>query len=154
VAVGSVNGHAAVFVGGRGAWLIAHRFAIGGGGMALVNDVEGPTLGGTRHDVRMGHGGIWFESAFSPMRRVHLNAGVLVGVGSASLSVSGSGERVEDDAFFVVEPSLLAELNLGPSVRAQLGGTWRLVQGLELTGVSSSDLSGPTAVLVLKFGSF
>lgn len=38
----SVNGQAAILVGGRGGWIFDHSLAIGGGAYTVVNEIDAP----------------------------------------------------------------------------------------------------------------
>ena len=154
VSFGQVNGQAGLFVGGRGGWLIARRFTIGGAGMGLVTPVDGPVAVLAARDLKVAYGGLWLEATFDPLRVLHLSAGLLAGGGGADLTPDGEDYAVEDDGFFVLEPSLCAELNVGRTIRADVGATYRYVGGFRLAGLDGKDLSGPTVILVLKFGSF
>jgi len=153
-AFGEVNGQSAMFVGGRGGWLIARRFTIGGAGAGLVNEVDAPPAGDIPRQLQMAYGGLWLESAFDPLGIVHLTAGLLAGGGGVDLTPQGQDYSVENDGFFVLEPTLCVELNVGRTIRADLGVTYRWVNGIDLAGLDDGDLSGPTALVVLKFGSF
>lgn len=44
VKVTSINGESAVFVGGRGGWIINHTFVLGGAGYGLVTNVNAKKL--------------------------------------------------------------------------------------------------------------
>jgi hypothetical protein len=55
---------------------------------------------------------------------------------------------------FVIEPSLLAELNVTNFLRLAVGGGYRFATGVELSGLTNADLSGVSVSVNLKFGSF
>ncbi|MFO0583300.1 MAG: hypothetical protein U0229_13605 [Anaeromyxobacter sp.] len=154
VEFGEVNGQAGLFVGGRGGWLIARRFTIGGAGMGLVTPVDGPRAVLAPRDLKVAYGGLWLETTFQPLELLHVTAGLIAGGGGADLTPDGEDYAVKSDGFFVVEPSVCLELNVGRTVRADLGATYRLVGGFALEGLDGKDLSGPALILVVKFGSF
>jgi hypothetical protein len=158
VLVSTVRDRAALLVGGRGGWLIDGRFTIGGGGFGLANRIPAPAEvqgAGERLDLELGYGGGWLEYTFRPVRLVHVSVGALVGGGGVSLRFHrGGSEGSDTDAFFVVEPTVMAELNLARPVRAIVGVSYRVIAGADMPGLSYSDLSGPSAVFAVKFGSF
>lgn len=47
---------------------------------------------------------------------------------------------------------MLLELNLGSSVRVDLGLTYRYVTGVQVDGLDAMDLSGPGLLVLAKFG--
>jgi hypothetical protein len=158
VQVSTVRDRAAVFVGGRGGWLLGGRLTLGGGGFGLATRIPAPRgagRSGENLDLGMGYGGGWLEYTFSPSRLVHVSVGTLVGGGALSLewhdggSYDGGG-----DGFFVAEPAVLAELNVAGSVRLDVGAAYRRVFGASVAGLSNSDVSGVSAVLAVKFGRF
>jgi hypothetical protein len=156
--VSTVRDRAAILVGGRGGWLIDGRFTIGGGGFGLTNSIRAPDAaqvpGQEPLDLRMGYGGGWLEYTFAPLKLVHLSAGVLIGGGEVSLAFRHGGAYGRNDGFFVAEPTLVAELNLAKHVRVDVGAAYRWIAGADLPGLSVSDVSGPSGVLVFKFGKF
>lgn len=55
---------------------------------------------------------------------------------------------------FVWEPALLLEVNVVSFLRLDPGASYRLVRGVDMTGLGNSDVGGPAGVLALKFGKF
>jgi hypothetical protein len=121
VQISTVRDRAAVFVGGRGGWLLDGRLTIGGGGFGLTNRIPAPAAvqgPGEEIDLKMGYGGGWLEYTLSPLRLVHVSVGTLIGGGGVSLAWRHGGSYgSRSDAFFVAEPAVMAELNLAKSVR-------------------------------------
>lgn len=154
--VTSLAGDGAMFVGGEGGWIIGHQLVLGGGGYASVTDVVSPQslqpARGNAH-LSMGYGGFRFGGIVRPRRLTHLVFGVLVGGGGAS-STTRDGFFRQSDGFFVVEPDLAAEVNLATHVRIGIGGSYRFVGGTDVSGFTSTRLSGPAAGLTLRFGKF
>jgi hypothetical protein len=158
VAVSRVRGCDAVFVGGRGGWLIDHRLTLGGGGFGLASgvpapDVLQPTAG--RYDLNVGYGGLWIEYGLAPLRVVHVSVGTLVGAGGVSLRQGGSavqGDR--SSAAFALEPSVLVELNLVRFARVAVGASYRWLAGVRLAGLTTGDVSGLAFVASVKLGKF
>jgi hypothetical protein len=158
VQISTVRDRTAVFVGARGGWLIDGRLTLGGGGFGLANGIPAPAAVQTAPqelDLEMGYGGGWVEYTFSPLRLVHVSIGTLVGGGGLSLRFHDGGSLGSgSDAFFVVEPVVVAELNLASFARADLGAAYRWVTGVDMAGLSYSDVAGFSVVALLKFGKF
>jgi hypothetical protein len=158
VQISPMRGRAAVFVGGRGGWLLDGRVTLGGGGFALATGVPAPPAAekpGEELELDMGYGGVWGEYTFTPVRLLHVSAGALVGGGTVSLAWRHGGSYGSgSDGFFVVEPAVVAELNVTTSLRLDVGGAYRWIVGAEMRGLSRSDVAGPSVVIALKLGRF
>jgi hypothetical protein len=158
VQLSTVRNRGAVFVGGRGGWLVDGRFTLGGAGFGLANRVSAPPAverPGEELDLDMGYGGLWLEYTARPVRLLHVSFGALVGGGGLSLRWHDGGSYgSRSEAFFVTEPAVVAELNLARSVRLDLGAAYRFVVGVDMPGMSFSDVSGPSVVVAMKFGKF
>jgi len=178
--LGPVNKEISLFVGGRGGWIIGHKFVIGGAGYGLTtnNTFEyteslsaesgGAVADSTRSiKIDMGYGGLLLEYILKPKKAIHIAFPLIIGAGGTSLGVKTTEEIpntnpsewsaydfVESSAFFVVEPGLSVELNMTKFFRLNLGGTYRFISGTNLERLSSSDLSDFTFNIALKFGAF
>ncbi len=161
-----IKGEPGVLVGGRGGWIINHTFVIGGGGYGLANDIKSdnpPYLyNGQWYNtyLNFGYGGVELEYIFQSDDLLHFSVYSLIGGGD----VSYRNERFNDnhdmnwdsnnDAFFVFEPAINAELNVISFMRIDVGASYRFISGVNFEGLKNSDLAGPSASLTLKFGSF
>lgn len=143
-----INGDFGVLTGGRGGWIVNHRFVLGGGGFGLANKIEVESESEATR-LEMGYGGGMVEVIIASDALIHLSAECLIGAGGLT-----SPELSEDDAFFVMEGGANILLNVTKFFRLGLGGSYRHVQGADFRGIESGDLSGPSAVLTFKFGSF
>jgi hypothetical protein len=153
----NLNGENAVMVGGRGGWVINHSFVLGGGGYGLVTEVNAKVSDSAHQYIEMGYGGLELEYIPSSNDLLHLSVGLLVGGG-------GIGYRSDDkdmfhsthknNSFFVLEPSVQANLNVTHYFRIAAGASYRYVGGLKSVVSTNDDLSGPSALLTLKFGKF
>jgi hypothetical protein len=154
----SVLGSGAVFVGGRGGWVINHRFIIGGAGYGLASRIGAPSAAQPavgRYDLSFGYGGVFLEYVLAPRQVWHLSVLSLFGAGGLEYTpydLAPPSRR--SSAVFVWEPALLLEVNLVSFLRLDLGASYRLVRGADLTGLGNSDVSGPAGILALKFGKF
>jgi opacity protein-like surface antigen len=150
-----INNQFGLLVGGRGAWIINHVLAIGGGGCGLANNVDS-----NRPDslVSFGYGGGILEWIIRSDEVLHFTIETLIGGGGIGLfpdNQQDSGSRDQhSDGVFVMEAAANLELNVATWFRADAGLGYRLVSGVEIAGLTNSDFSGPAATLMLKFGKF
>lgn len=177
---GSVKGKAGLFLGGRGGWIINHVFSIGGGGYGLVSkpEIGKFTAGGldTTLSINFGYGGLIFEYTNNSFKAFHFTVNTLVGAGGASYKQINQynedenqdneyewDEKLGSSTFFVVEPSITAEINVLSYLRVAIGASYRFVSGLDLAHyvdnkavvkTTAKDLSGFNAVISFKFGKF
>ncbi|HZW39023.1 MAG: hypothetical protein ACM3O3_11340 [Syntrophothermus sp.] len=172
VKVTNINNKFAVLAGAYGGWLINHQYFIGGGGFGLVTPQKADAVVsrminfGNDTYFQFAYGGLMLGYTGQPEKLFHYSAMLLIGGGESSyskknmfhISHSDGYNYDEDllirDEFFVLEPTIHGELNVASFMKVGLGFSYRIVAGNNLLDVSNSDLSGPSAVLDLKFGSF
>lgn len=160
-----IDGEFSVMSGGEGAWIINHRYVLGGGGFGLANpgtiteaDATGDPITGK---LEMGYGGGMVGVIIKSDALVHAAVDVLIGGGGMTTSgIAG------DDVFFVVEPAAHAMLNVTSFFRFGVGVSYRFTRGAGYGGLEDPDkdpvygrlddsaLSGPSWGFVAKFGSF
>jgi hypothetical protein len=119
--VTNINSEHAVFVGGRGGWIIDHSFAFGGAGYGLVT--HGLSV------FPMGYGGLDFEYFVSSNDLIHLSIGLLAGAGGVGYkdeTMTGNHR-----SFWVLEPSVNANLNVTKFFRIAAGVSYRYVSGVK-----------------------
>jgi hypothetical protein len=149
----------AVFVGGRGGWIINHTLTVGGGGFGLVNEIESDyyvdTYGDHNIVQHMGYGGLILEYVHLSRKLIHPTLAVLVGAGAFGYHYrTWLYDGDVSDEFFVMEPELNVMLNVSEHFRIGLGASYRWVTGTNLVGIDDSDLSNLCGNLTLKFGTF
>ena len=156
VKVATVNGAGSVLLGGKGAWMIDHTFGIGGGGYLLVSNVSArmaDTSGQRR--MMLSYGGVLFEYTMSSTQLFYPTLEILIGGGAIGHEQdSYYNPRPHLDGFFVLEPGVTLNFCVASFFRIEAGASYRIVQGLSSALSTNSDLSGMTANLALKFGSF
>ncbi len=155
----SVNKHIGVLVGGQGGWIINHTFVIGGGGYGLVNNVKTESLFlGERQLLNFGYGGVELHYIENSDKLIHYTVSLLIGGGGIGYRHPDSWEwddwETNTKSFFVMEPTVRVMLNVTSFFRIGLGGGYRLISGADLDDFKDSDISGPSAEIVLKFGKF
>ena len=162
-----MNDDDALLVGGRLAWVINHKFALGFAGYGLTNNITVQTTG-TSSDISefgMGYGGMLFEPIIGAKHPIHVSFPVIIGAGGAGFFDNGvryydadnqvwESNRNEGDAFFVIEPGIDVELNLIKYLRFAVGASYRYIDHLSLDGLDEKDLSGLSAGVTLKIGFF
>jgi hypothetical protein len=168
----SIQGELGVLVGGCGALVLDHQLTIGAGGYGLVNGIRASAAAYDYYKptrdlyLEMGYGGGIVEYTLWPNKIAHVNVGVLVGGGAVTYRYNNMdsdwnwmndtyGLNTKTDVFFVVEPSLNAEVNVTTWMRACIGGSYRFVTGVgSLVDLQNSDLRGANVGLTFKFGKF
>ncbi len=178
--LGKVNNETSLFVGGRGGWLIGHKFVLGGAGYGLttnntfdytedLRNSSGEMVPDStrRLKIDMGYGGLLLEYIAFPKKSIHLAFPLIIAAGGTSLGSKIDPDlnsqdpqdwvtykHVESSAFFLVEPGVSIELNMVKFFRLDLGASYRFISGTNLERLSNSDLSDFTFNVALKFGKF
>ena len=160
VKIGEIDGETAVWIGGKGGWVINHGLVIGGAGYGLVSEVHEVEIDSTRsRRLACGYGGLMLEYIYEPYKIVHMNAGVLIGAGGVGHLYNDDDDddywhETNGDAFFALEPSLGIELNIARHIRCELGASYLYTSGAELSDLEDKDLRGVSGYASLKFGAF
>jgi hypothetical protein len=155
-------GETGFLVGGRGGAVLRHRFVLGAAGLTIVNDVNMPSsaaLGPGSHNIGFSGGGFWFAYILLPEAIVHVTGGVLLGGGSVSYQVTDQAPGVPAtytrSSFYQVAPEAEVEVNVLRFMRIALGGYYRFVANVKLESkLQNSDVAGPGALLLVKFGTY
>jgi hypothetical protein len=156
----SVNGEFGVLVGGHGGWIINHTLVLGGGGYGLVNNVKANTLGPLNEEfLDFGYGGFEVEWVMNSDKLVHFSIHTLIGGGGVQYRTEGQDITYRDsynDGFLVLEPGATLDLNLTTWMRFSIGASYRYVNGVDSNSnvTSDQDLTGPSAMLMVRFGKF
>ena len=164
VNISQVREEMAVFVGGRGGWIINHMFSIGGGGYGMVTEVNAPEEAdkhyGRELNINFGYGGFVSEFIVNSDNLIHYTLSALIGAGGVTYTEDIEGEGQEEKAFdksdavFVFEPAIHGELNVTEWFRINAGISYRVISGLDLYELNKSDLGGPAIQITFKFGTF
>ncbi|AMM51620.1 hypothetical protein TH61_11165 [Rufibacter sp. DG15C] len=151
-------------VGGRAAWLMNHKVAIGLAGYGLTTQTNIGEIEETNNAfLQVGYGGALLEYIPEPDKLFHLTFPLMVGLGGAAYTDNFSDnqntgnysyEVYDTDAFMVVEPGVQAELNLARFMRLGLTFSYRFTHGVSLPKTSDKDLSTAALTLTAKFGRF
>ena len=154
--IGSYNSNAGVLSGGRGAWIINHTFAIGGGGYNLTTKIDMDRISENGKDLYLGinYGGVELEYIHNSDDLIHWTIHATIGGGTVFFLEKDPREEMFSDGFFVIEPTINMDINIAQWFRIGVGLSYFAPIGVQLEDITSSDLSGPTGSLVFKFGSF
>ncbi len=153
----TINNDWEVMVGGRGGWIINHSFVLGGGGYGLVTDVEALHIDPSGDVVlELGYGGGMLEYVGNPNELIHYSVSLLIGGGGVNYvrEITNTRLYADADAFFVLEPELNFMVNITTHFRAGVGAGYRLISGVDLAGLSDSDIGGLSINMVFKFGDY
>ncbi|MGD1844342.1 MAG: hypothetical protein ACFB10_03000 [Salibacteraceae bacterium] len=155
-----------LLIGGRVAWIINHRLAIGGAGYGLANNLnlQSQEFNARLYDFNFGYGGLLVEPIVGSSKPIHVSFPTLLGAGGANFensllfydrdAESWTDLSRESDSFFVLEPGVELELNLLRYFRLSTGISYRYLMGLDLGDVDDDKLDGLSIGLALKFGFF
>lgn len=154
--VGMVRDTKALFVGGRGGWIIDDAFAIGIEGYMLVNNIDArvPDTSGN-HFLTMDYGGIDLEYITPIGGHYYLTFQTLIGGGAIGhQEVPYLDRRQYHDPFIVVEPGVSVEIAATSIFRIGIGASYRQIALLKSNLATQNELSGPSGFLSLKVGFF
>ena len=159
-----------VFLGGLSVGVILnHFFSVGLAGYGILNSgnlwyaFDGPLDAPDGAYLYGGYGGVKFEFRVLPTSPIHLNFPILVGGGGLVYNTwtysnhnynNYDGSTIDSDAFFVVEPGVMVELNLVKFLRFDAGISYRYAPNLDLMQTNSGLINNFNANLSLKFGKF
>lgn len=151
-------------LGNSGAWMVGGdarisfgtSFSLGGGGWALTKPLGiSGVAGGSDLELTISYAGVQSEYRLVQAGATGIGLRLLVGAGSATVSLPIIGTELAADNFGVIEPEIVGIFPLRDIVelRAHLG--YRIVYSVEdLPQVDPEDLRGATLTLSLLFGPF
>jgi len=144
-----IGGEFGVLSGGRGGWIVDHKYVLGGGGYGLANNIDIERGLSAGENLEMGYGGLILEYVVASDALVHFTCELLIGAGGLTTQLGA-----DDDAFFVVEPGANLMLNVTKFFRFGTGVSYRQIEGADFSGLDSGDLTGLSWGLTFKFGAF
>jgi hypothetical protein len=149
---GEVAGANRAFIGGGIGLYFGERFAIGGAGLALTDNVElEGSESSTGFDLGMEYGGLTLQYWLPWTERLTWEAGLLAGAGHAQVRSLITGAEVGADNFGVMEPEIRLSMTTLPWL--QVGGSlgYRFVWGVDdLPRVAVEDLRSFSISLNLR----
>ncbi len=156
VKVGAIRNSSAVFVGGRGGWILDHHLVAGIGGYILANNVVArvsDTAGNAR--LSASYGGLDIGYLVPLDSSIFISAQALAGGGAVGHTENRyTNPRPHYDPFVLFEPALNVDIGLTRIFRFSLGASYRFVGRLSSPVATGSDLSGPTFNVSITAGFF
>jgi len=150
-----MNGKTAYLSGGRGAWLINHKFGIGAGGYGTITDAKSSyELNGRPLYIQLEYGGLELEYIHQSDKVLHWTVIAFFGNGTVKLRHHSPDREVQEDRIYVLEPSINADINVAKWFRIGFGASYRYALGLDLAPLAQTDINGLSGLVILKFGSF
>lgn len=156
----ALDGRWGFFSGGRGAWIVNHKFCFGGGGYSVDVALDPGNENEVDPHLNLGMGGFEFEYVALSDKVVHFTVGAMVGGGGISYQDLYLNTEMTD-AVFVGRPAANVELNIVKWIRLDIGGGYRYVTGFNEEkfesygrGFDARDFCGPEAYVTVKFGKF
>ena len=149
-----VAGADRLFLGGWAGLVFGNRLAIGGGGLALMENVElVGSESSTGFDLGVGYGGLTLRYWLPWSSRVTGELGLLLGAGHAQVRSLVTGTEVGSDNFAVAEPELSLFVTTLPWLHLGASAGYRMAWGVEdLPRVAVDDLRAFTASISLRIG--
>ncbi|MFQ6114725.1 MAG: hypothetical protein ACE5NG_11715, partial [bacterium] len=129
---------------------------IGGGGYGLVTNIEANKVSFSQAAfLNLGYGGVVLEYIPESNKLIHFSFNTLIGAGGVNYRDRNFNINFAQwDTFFVAEPGVNLILNVTRHFRLGLGASFRFIDGVDLEGLSDSDVSGASASVLFKFGKF
>ena len=158
-----IDGKDAILLGGRGAWIIGHSFALGFSATGFMNDYHYNNLLNRNVNLAGGYGGLLLEPILLPRFPVHISLPIVAGVGGVAYTTSDNPYDWEDahyfveeaTSFLVLEPGVELEFNVVRFFRLSIGGYYRITTDIRLNDDTPLNvLNGFSGGITLKFGKF
>ncbi|PIB34610.1 hypothetical protein BFP72_03895 [Reichenbachiella sp. 5M10] len=162
VKISSFNKESLAMLGVRGAWVINRALAFGADIWGVIPTSEYnsiPNLGVSQVNLVGGYGGIILEPIVLSNQVIHVTFPVSAGAGWLGYvpdmySDLNSGDLLDDDVFWYVEPGAAVELNLSRAFRLNFAVSKRFTQDLRLIGTEHDEFDDWNYTLMMKIGRF
>jgi hypothetical protein len=157
VRMSSVARTPALFAGAQGGLILGHQLIIGAAGYGLATEQTAPALlqpagGGAK--LTIGYGGLRIAGIIASDRLVNFTVGALAGGGAVGSQVRGGAGTGLNDTFWILEPDATVDVNLAKQFRLSTGLAYRFVGGLDVSGMTATQIGGASLTISLKVGSF
>lgn len=91
---------------------------------------------------------------FNSTKLFHSGIETVIGWGNIDYHQENGDRQWNENYFFFAQPSLLTEINIVQWFRIQGSIGYRIVQGVDIEGLTNSDINGLTGGITLRFGRF
>ena len=87
---------------------------------------------------------------------MQLNFGLLIGGGGVGYAKSNDDvdDNIDTDQFFVIEPEIDVMMNIVKNFKMGVGLSVRLINGVDMRGLSDSDLTRVVGNIIFQIGKF
>jgi hypothetical protein len=153
-----------LMMGIRGAWVVNRSFGLGIdlNGLIPVSKYDDADPVGISDAILLGgYGGLLLEPVVWSKKLVHVTFPISIGAGWLGYVEDwedeyyyGSGDLLDDDVFWYIEPGINAEVNVTNYFRIDVGISKRFTQDLSLYNTPSDAFDKLNYSLTLKFGGF
>jgi hypothetical protein len=153
-----------MMMGIRGAWVINRSFGLGIdlNGIIPTTKFDDVDPNGWHKGILLGgYGGLLFEPIILSNKIVHLAIPLSMGAGWLGYAEDWedemyyySGDLLDDDVFWYIEPGINAEINITDFFRINVGISKRFTQDLSLYNTPSDAFDKINYTFALKFGGF
>jgi hypothetical protein len=151
----SIDGSATSLFSLRGGAVFNDKLTLGGFYSLSVNQIrpKSETAPNLYMDYRAAGG--FVEYTIFSNKLLHLTFPLFIGGGEIEMdNDNGSNLELGERNFFLIEPNVMAELNLHKHVRLNLGTGYRFVGNMNYRNMNQADISGVVGSIGLKFGFF
>ncbi len=160
-------GEPAILTGGRIGWNVNGVMNIGFMGQGLVPTVQktisSDVFQNQNARLLMGYGGITLEPVIGSRLPIHVTFPTTIGAGWVGYVkdwkheiayTNHEDDLLDDEIFFVLEPSAMVEMNLTKILRVSMGGSYRFTDDVKLLETSKNALQGFAFQFSVKLGRF
>lgn len=160
-------GEPAILTGGRIGWNVNGVMNMGFSAQGLVPTVQKTFSSDVfqNQDARllMGYGGITLEPVIGSRLPIHVTFPTTIGAGwvgyvkdwkHETAYTNHEDDLLDDEIFFVLEPSAMIEMNLTKILRVSMGGSYRFTDDVKLLETSATALQGFNFQFSIKLGRF
>ena len=155
----TIRGHQALMLGGRGGWNVSPYVVLGFGAYGTLNAVDAAPgalpMVAYPLDVKLETFGFDIEYAPRPYAPTHLTLAAFVGGGANHYYKDDTNEQEgETDFMLLLEPSVGVEQRVSGWLHLNLAASYRLVGGVEQSGLRPADVQVASVSLAAKIGRF
>lgn len=162
-----IAGKDGIMIGGRGGWIIDHKFVLGLSGTGIISNVYYDDFFNKNVMLTGGYGGFLFEPILLYKSPIHLSLPITIGGGGIAISPDyinyDNNNQYGDEyynyyedaaAYFVVEPGVEVELSLFKYMRVGFGAYYRVTTDVDIINMKKDFMTGFSAGMTVKFGVF
>jgi len=147
-----IDGESAAMGGISAGGLLNDNVGLGIAANILVDSVDLESGSRSIDSGDLWYGGAYVEYVFSPESLVYVSMDLLIGAGE--LNVTGNFNGDDSETVFALEPSLNVMINVTETFNIGLGVSYRLIENVDFEYLDSSDLSGVSGSVFLRFTQF